>query len=152
MARPLFTCHSLLVATPAYLAKHGTIHSPQELANHRYLAHANVNRKEWTFIKDGQETVLELTSQLTINDTGALLNFTLADGGIAMLPNILLNSNSKQSTTNCATRLANADLSSIRRLSLPPPTLPSGTQLCGFLVEEFEGRGLVGERESAVDL
>lgn len=86
VARPLFPCHSLLVATPAYLAQHGTIHSPQELANHRYLAHANVNRKEWTFIKDGQETVLELTSQLTINDTGALLNFTLADGGIAMLP------------------------------------------------------------------
>ncbi|WP_370429626.1 LysR family transcriptional regulator [Actinobacillus pleuropneumoniae] len=86
VARPLFTCHSLLVATPAYLARHGTIHSPQELANHRYLAHANVNRKEWTFIKDEQETVLELTSQLTINDTGALLNFTLADGGIAMLP------------------------------------------------------------------
>ena len=142
VARPLFTCHSLLVATPAYLAKHGTIHLPQELANHRYLAHANVNRKEWTFIKDGQETVLELTSQLTINDTGALLNFTLADGGIAMLPKYFIEQ-----------RLENNQL----QIVLPDwqmPTYqvyavyPSRRQLpqtvrsfVDFLVEEFEGNG-----------
>lgn len=142
VARPLFTCHSLLVATPTYLAQHGTIHSPQELANHRYLAHANVNRKEWTFIKDGQETVLELTSQLTINDTGALLNFTLADGGIAMLPKYFIEQQLKNKQLQIVlpdwqmpTYQVYAVYPSRRQL---PQTVRS---FVDFLVEEFEGKG-----------
>ncbi|ABY69762.1 putative HTH-type transcriptional regulator [Actinobacillus pleuropneumoniae serovar 3 str. JL03] len=142
VARPLFTCHSLLVATPAYLARHGTIHSPQELANHRYLAHANVNRKEWTFIKDEQETVLELTSQLTINDTGALLNFTLADGGIAMLPKYFIEQQLKNNQLQIVlpdwqmpTYQVYAVYPSRRQL---PKTVRS---FVDFLVEEFEGKG-----------
>ncbi|WP_265410692.1 LysR family transcriptional regulator [Actinobacillus pleuropneumoniae] len=142
VARPLFTCHSLLVATPTYLARHGTIHSPQELANHRYLAHANVNRKEWTFIKDGQETVLELTSQLTINDTGALLNFTLADGGIAMLPKYFIEQQLKNKQLQIVlpdwqmpTYQVYAVYPSRRQL---PKTVRS---FVDFLVEEFEGKG-----------
>ncbi|WGE56560.1 LysR family transcriptional regulator [Actinobacillus equuli] len=141
VARPLFTCHSLLVATPAYLTQHGTIHSPQELANHRYLAHANVNRKEWTFIKDGQETVLELTSQLTINDTGALLNFTLADGGIAMLPKYFIEQQLKNNQLQIVlpdwqmpTYQVYAVYPSRRQLS---QTVRS---FVDFLVEEFGGK------------
>ncbi|WP_427838441.1 LysR family transcriptional regulator [Actinobacillus pleuropneumoniae] len=142
VARPLFTCHSLLVATPAYLTQHGTIHSPQELANHRYLAHANVNRKEWTFIKGGQETVLELTSQLTINDTGALLNFTLADGGIAMLPKYFIEQQLKNNQLQIVlpdwqmpTYQVYAVYPSRRQLS------QAVRSFVDFLVEEFEGKG-----------
>ncbi|ASU15013.1 LysR family transcriptional regulator [Actinobacillus pleuropneumoniae] len=141
VARPLFTCHSLLVATPAYLTQHGTIHSPQELANHRYLAHANVNRKEWTFIKGGQETVLELTSQLTINDTGALLNFTLADGGIAMLPKYFIEQQLKNNQLQIVlpdwqmpTYQVYAVYPSRRQLS------QAVRSFVDFLVEEFEGK------------
>ncbi|WGE58599.1 LysR family transcriptional regulator [Actinobacillus equuli] len=141
VARPLFTCHSLLVATPTYLAQHDIIHSPQELANHRYLAHANVNRKEWIFIKDGQETVLELTSQLTINDTGALLNFTLADGGIAMLPKYFIEQQLKNNQLQIVlpdwqmpTYQVYAVYPSRRQL---PQTVRS---FVDFLVEEFGGR------------
>ncbi|VTU09639.1 putative HTH-type transcriptional regulator [Actinobacillus porcinus] len=91
IARPLATCHSLLVASPEYLAQKGVPQTPQDLAEHIYLAHANINRKEWKFYQNEREISLELTSQFTTNDTGALLNLTLAGGGIAMLPKYLLN-------------------------------------------------------------
>lgn len=91
IARPLATCHSLLVASPEYLAQKGVPQAPQDLAEHIYLAHANINRKEWKFYQNEREISLELTSQFTTNDTGALLNLTLAGGGIAMLPKYLLN-------------------------------------------------------------
>lgn len=91
IARPLATCHSLLVASPEYLAQKGVPQTPQDLAEHIYLAHANINRKEWKFYQNKREISLELTSQFTTNDTGALLNLTLAGGGIAMLPKYLLN-------------------------------------------------------------
>lgn len=91
IARPLATCHSLLVASPEYLAQKGVPQTPQDLAAHIYLAHANINRKEWKFYQNECEISLELTSQFTTNDTGALLNLTLAGGGIAMLPKYLLN-------------------------------------------------------------
>ncbi|MCI5764948.1 LysR family transcriptional regulator [Actinobacillus porcinus] len=91
IARPLATCHSLLVASPEYLAQKGVPQTPQDLAAHIYLAHANINRKEWKFYQNEREISLELTSQFTTNDTSALLNLTLAGGGIAMLPKYLLN-------------------------------------------------------------
>ena len=91
IARPLATCHSLLVASPEYLAQKGVPQTPQDLVEHIYLAHANINRKEWKFYQNEREISLELTSQFTTNDTGALLNLTLAGGGIAMLPKYLLN-------------------------------------------------------------
>lgn len=91
IARPLATCHSLLVASPEYLAQKGVPQTPQDLADHIYLAHANINRKEWKFYQNDREISLELTSQFTTNDTSALLNLTLAGGGIAMLPKYLLN-------------------------------------------------------------
>lgn len=91
IARPLATCHSLLVASPEYLAQKGIPQTPQDLSAHIYLAHANINRKEWKFYQNEREISLELTSQFTTNDTGALLNLTLAGGGIAMLPKYLLN-------------------------------------------------------------
>lgn len=91
IARPLATCHSLLVASPEYLAQKGVPQTPQDLAAHIYLAHANINRKEWKFYQNEREISLELTSQFTTNDTGALLNLTLAGCGIAMLPKYLLN-------------------------------------------------------------
>lgn len=90
VARKLGDCHSLLVATPDYLA-HGEPQTPQDLAKFRFLAHSNINSKVWKFFRNNEETALELTSQFTTNDTIALLNYVLAGGGIAMLPKYMLN-------------------------------------------------------------
>ncbi|AUI66327.1 MULTISPECIES: LysR family transcriptional regulator [Glaesserella] len=90
VARKLTACHSLLVATPDYLARYGIPNHPEDLRQHRYLTHANINRREWRFYRDKQEVLLELTSQFTTNETTALLNSVLAHNGIAMLPKYMI--------------------------------------------------------------
>ncbi|MCQ9329791.1 LysR family transcriptional regulator [Pelistega suis] len=90
IARKVADCHSSLVAVPAYLAEFGEPKHPEDLQKHRYLTHANINRREWRFSKEGQEVLLELSSQFTTNETGALLTSVLAGNGIAMLPNYMV--------------------------------------------------------------
>ncbi len=89
VARKLADCHSLMVATPEYLAKFGTPKHPEDLRHHRYLTHANINRK-WYFYQKNQELALELPSQLTTNETTVLLNSVLLHSGVAMLPKYLI--------------------------------------------------------------
>lgn len=90
IARKVADCHSSLVATPIYLAEFGEPEQPEDLKSHRYLTHANINRREWRFIKAGQEVLLELSSQFTTNESGALLTSVLEGNGIAMLPNYMV--------------------------------------------------------------
>lgn len=89
VARLISECHSALVASPEYLAN-GEPKTPDELSQFRYLAYANVNRKNWKVYQQERETTLELRSQFTCNDTNTLLNYALAGGGITMLPKYLL--------------------------------------------------------------
>lgn len=65
IARPLATCHSLLVASPEYLAQKGVPLAPQDLAEHIYLAHANINRKEWKFYQNEHLASQQLVPILT---------------------------------------------------------------------------------------
>ncbi|MDO5058556.1 MAG: LysR family transcriptional regulator, partial [Neisseria sp.] len=90
IARPLAPCHSLLVAAPDYLAEYGEPERPEDLAEHRCLAHSHLNRSEWTFYRQGTPTVLTLDNALTGNDALMLLNAVLHGAGIAMLPRYLL--------------------------------------------------------------
>lgn len=43
IARKLADCHSLLVVTPEYLTKFGTPTQPEDLYQHHYLSHHNIN-------------------------------------------------------------------------------------------------------------
>lgn len=90
IARKIADCHSTLVATPDYLAAFGEPQHPADLHHHRYLTHANINRREWRFFREKEEILLELNSQFTTNETGALLTSVLAGNGIAMLPNYMV--------------------------------------------------------------
>ncbi|WP_040976968.1 LysR family transcriptional regulator [Necropsobacter massiliensis] len=90
IARKLADCHSLLVASPDYLATFGVPMQPDDLRRHRYLAHSNVNRRAWHFRQNEREIVLELTSQFTTNDANALLGSVLNHNGIAMLPRYMI--------------------------------------------------------------
>lgn len=90
VARKLGECHSLFVASPTYLAEHGTPKTPNDLKHHTYLAHSNVNHKSWSALKSDEKIDLELTSRFTTNDTFSLLNMVLSHNGIAMLPKYML--------------------------------------------------------------
>jgi DNA-binding transcriptional LysR family regulator len=52
IARPLGTCDSVLVASPAYLAARGTPRHPKDLARHACLGYANFGRGSWRLSRE----------------------------------------------------------------------------------------------------
>ncbi len=91
IARPLARCDSLLVASPTYLAAHGTPQAPQDLAQHRCLSHANFGKSVWHFTRGAETTQVSVVSHFSANEATALLKAAMAGGGIAMLPTYLVN-------------------------------------------------------------
>lgn len=140
VARRLNHIHSLLVATPDYLARHGTPATPHDLARHRYLAHANVNQKTWRFFRDGEETALELSSPFSVNDSNALLNCVLSGGGIAMLPKYMINEHLAQGRLKTVLTDWTLPVYTLYALYLSRHRLPLAVRsLLDYLAEQFEG-------------
>jgi DNA-binding transcriptional LysR family regulator len=88
VARRIAGFGGALVASPDYLAKHGTPRTPEDL-----LTHATINRinDEWPLMHDGKEiTVHPRNSRFTADNGAALVPPALAGLGIALLPNFLI--------------------------------------------------------------
>ncbi|USX26920.1 LysR family transcriptional regulator [Oxalobacteraceae bacterium OTU3CINTB1] len=90
-ARPLGPMRYLLVASPQYLAAHGTPATPQELPGHRcnYLGYARFGAA-WTMRREGTGgpdiASIRVPSRLTINNSAALMAVVEAGGGIGLVP------------------------------------------------------------------
>lgn len=87
IARPLSTRHMSLVATPNYIAKHGSVNTPDELIEHNCLM-AITNR--WRFQIDGKIKEVKVQGNWRSNNTDAVKNACLADLGIAHLAKDLI--------------------------------------------------------------
>ncbi|WP_174291497.1 LysR family transcriptional regulator [Sphingomonas bacterium] len=78
----------LAVASPDYLARHGTPSVPDDLSRHRCIRHRMPSGKayRWEFEKHGQEMVVDVPGSLTLDHT-RLMTEAAADGlGIAYVP------------------------------------------------------------------
>lgn len=87
VARQLCTMRYVLVAAPAYLARHGLPATPEALAGHRctYLGYGKFG-EAWT-LKRGETSVLvKVPARLTINNSAAILAMVEAGGGIGLVP------------------------------------------------------------------
>lgn len=90
-ARPLGPMRYVLVASPQYLAAHGTPAAPQELPGHRcnYLGYARFGAA-WTMRREGADgpeiASIRVPSRLTINNSAALMAVVEAGGGIGLVP------------------------------------------------------------------
>ena len=91
IGRVLAPCASVLVASPAYLAEHGTPSSPGELENHRCLSFANFGKSTWSLRRGDEVCDVKVRSQLSANEATALLQAALAGGGLALQPTYLAN-------------------------------------------------------------
>lgn len=89
IARPLASCQSVLVASPAYLAAQGWPQQPADLARHRCLGYANFGRSTWRFGRDGEWQSVSVPTRFTANEATVLLHAALAGGGIALQPTYL---------------------------------------------------------------
>lgn len=90
IARPLATIRRVLVASPAYLKRHGAPKQPHDLANHDCLVFAvGAQAGEWHLsVKNKTETV-KVTARLAVNDFDILFQAAASGLGIASLPEFI---------------------------------------------------------------
>lgn len=92
VAWTLCSTRSLLVATPAYLGRHGSPQLPQELARHNCLHYPRSHETPaWTFESNrpaeaSERVTVQVSGSLAANNSEALRDAALAGLGIALLP------------------------------------------------------------------
>ncbi len=86
IARRLGVCRSVVCASPAYLARHGTPQHPQELARHNCLSYAYFGRSLWEFERQGEASAVSVAGSLSANESMVLLEAALAGAGISLQP------------------------------------------------------------------
>ncbi|WP_312053930.1 LysR family transcriptional regulator [Pantoea brenneri] len=74
------------VASPDYLARHGTPQHPQQLIEHRCIGWRKgpgLSPYRWEFAEQGREFDVAVNPQLTTNDMGVMIRTACAGGGIS---------------------------------------------------------------------
>ncbi|MDE8653450.1 LysR family transcriptional regulator [Novosphingobium album (ex Liu et al. 2023)] len=89
IARPVGSLRFINVASPAYLARHGTPRSPRDLAAHQavHFASASTGRVEaWEWVEQGEVHAIELAGRVTVNSAEAQIACCLAGLGLIQIP------------------------------------------------------------------
>jgi DNA-binding transcriptional LysR family regulator len=86
VVRKLFEFERLLCASPAYLKRHGTPRSPEELARHRCMGVSSIpNHGQWMFQMPSGPRTIEVPLTASINNADLVYRFALAGQGVARL-------------------------------------------------------------------
>jgi DNA-binding transcriptional LysR family regulator len=76
----------MIVASPAYLARHGAPRTPRELAGHTIVAASGSNvAPEWRFMEDGVARPMRMQPRLQVNGNDAAIEAVKLGLGIARL-------------------------------------------------------------------
>jgi DNA-binding transcriptional LysR family regulator len=87
IARPLHTIRFRFVATTAYVAAHGTPHTPRELASHATIGYTySPFGDHWPLETDGGVEQVPFTPTLRTNNTTLAYSMVLAGMAVAPLP------------------------------------------------------------------
>lgn len=85
-ARLIGTMHRVIVAAPAYLARHGTPDTPEDLEGQRIIGGpAGSHQSSWQFERDGKTTSVNPLPQISTNDTAGALAAAAGGLGIASI-------------------------------------------------------------------
>lgn len=86
VARKLGECRSVICASPAYLAKHGTPQDAQSLSQHNCLSFTYFGRSAWVFDGPNGPESVPITGNISANFSEVLLKATLLGNGISLQP------------------------------------------------------------------
>lgn len=89
VARPLGLLRQVNCASPAYLARHGAPHHPDDLLRHHavnYAAAGGTRAAPWAWTADGQARTLTMRSQVSANNAEAYIACALAGLGLIQIP------------------------------------------------------------------
>ncbi|WP_444452360.1 LysR substrate-binding domain-containing protein [Rhodobacter capsulatus] len=90
-ARRLGESHAVVVASPAYIAAHGTPARPEDLADHACIVDTNrQNPRRWAFQSDGGAHVVTVQGRFHVNSARAAAELAAAGFGIAHAPRFAL--------------------------------------------------------------
>lgn len=97
VARRLATVRIAICAAPAYLARHGTPHTPQDLAGHACLTYTNTLRSnEWVFDGPAGRETIPVSGGWRANSGELLRIAALAGEGIVCQPTFLVGDDLRQ--------------------------------------------------------
>ena len=89
VARPIGELALVNLASPAYLARHGTPRTPADLQHHLAVGYASPStgrREDWEWLEGGELRQLSLRSRVTVNGAEAYIASCLAGLGLIQLP------------------------------------------------------------------
>ena len=89
-ARRLAPITVRIVASPAYLDRHGRPRHPAELAQHEVFGYANVSNPTWQFRKGSEEAAVRPAGRFITDSGDATLPLLHAGLGIARLPDFIV--------------------------------------------------------------
>lgn len=95
IARRLASTRRLLVATPGYLALHGSPATLADLERHRGVLYAN-RSSDWRFAGDAGWTVVRPKAALRVNNGIVMRDAALAGLGLALLPTFFVHAQIRQ--------------------------------------------------------
>ena len=89
-ARVLAVAQPVVVASPAYLERHGIPRTPQDLLSHNCLTYDRAGRRyrAWRFIRDGKWTEVLVDGDRSADDASLVSAWTLAGHGITLRSDI----------------------------------------------------------------
>jgi len=82
----------LVVATPAYLQRHGTPTSPGDLINHQAVIYTRGGGESWTFRKANAEVSVVLQGRLKVTQAEGLREAVICDMGLTVASEWLFSS------------------------------------------------------------
>jgi DNA-binding transcriptional LysR family regulator len=88
ISRRFMSSTSLTLASPEYLAKHGTPMHPDELVDHQMISYRNLKTPEiWQYTtKSGQKIQTHVASRVLCNNSEMMISLCLAGQGIIRMP------------------------------------------------------------------
>ena len=90
VSRPVAPCRFVVCASPRYLGAKGTPATPDDLADHECLSHANrPPAEQWRFRTGGEWRSVRVAGRLNANNSDVLMEAAVAGLGIAVLPTFI---------------------------------------------------------------
>ncbi|MDH6171013.1 DNA-binding transcriptional LysR family regulator [Variovorax boronicumulans] len=157
VARRLAVCHSVLCASPSYLARAGIPEMPEDLKQHHCVVHSaaftpTYNLRCGDARDSGDKTVtVSPHAVLTANDTSILRAGALAGAGIAMLPTFYVTDELARKQLRIVLPAYTLDPLDIQAVYLSRRHQPLPLRkLIEFLSERFGGETAPWDRKQAV--
>lgn len=91
VARRFTELNVLYVASPEYLAKHGTPKHPKELSEHHCVIDSSIRTPgRWRYFEEGVERHVNVAGPMEVNYGNITADYSAAGHGIAFLPDFLV--------------------------------------------------------------